>query len=226
MTFDTIEYYECENPGCRLRFPVYQGMAKPKLCPLCRSSLRVALTTTNMQEVSRGPSIDSNWNLEVLMDNIRSAWNVGAILRTSEGMGITQAYCCGITPAPDNQKVAKTALGAEFTINWQYHRNAVELARFLKSDGRHLWALEVIPSAIPLYDVEFLPQDAPVVLVMGNENCGVDPAIIDLCEKVISIPMLGNKQSYNVAVAYGMAVSFLLYRQSVSQGSLRILPST
>lgn len=226
MSFSDIEFYECDNPGCRLRFPVYEGGEKPKRCPLCRSNLRVALSTTNQWEPKRSPLIDEEWRVEVLMDNIRSAWNVGAILRTSDGMGISKAYCCGITPTPGDAKVSKTALGAEVTVQWQNHRNGVELARILKSGGYFLWALEDIPNAISIYDIEYPSSDKPMILVLGNENCGIDPAIIELCDKVISIPMVGYKQSYNVAVAFGIAVSFLLYLHNNSHGSLSILPST
>jgi tRNA G18 (ribose-2'-O)-methylase SpoU len=86
--------------------------------------------------------------------------------------------------------------------------------------------MEDIPKAVCLYEMVDVHVDAPIVLIVGNEVCGVDPGIIEMCDEVISIPMLGKKHSYNVAVAFGMAASFLLYRQSVSQGSLSILPKT
>jgi tRNA G18 (ribose-2'-O)-methylase SpoU len=89
-----------------------------------------------------------------------------------------------------------------------------------------LWALEDLPDALPLFEITDIPNDTPISLIVGNEVCGIDPGIIKLCDKVISIPMLGRKKSYNVAVAYGMAVSFLLYRHILSQGSRNILPKT
>jgi tRNA G18 (ribose-2'-O)-methylase SpoU len=88
-----------------------------------------------------------------------------------------------------------------------------------------LWALEDLPIADPLYEIMTDIIEEPTVLIVGNEVCGIDPGIIELCDRVISIPMMGKKQSYNVAVAFGMAVSFLLYRHSVSQGSFKILPN-
>lgn len=226
MSNAAIEILECDNPDCLLRFPVYQGAIKPRRCPSCRSSLHVVLTAIPQGENGRTLGFGLKWKLEVLLDNIRSAWNVGAIFRTSDGLGIQKIYCCGITPTPDQSKVAKTALGAEESISWEYATNGVRLAASLKSRGYTLWALEDIPVALPLYSIDKVPNDQPVVIVVGNENCGVDPAILELCDQVISIPMVGRKQSYNVAVAFGIAASFLIYRQNDSQGSLRIFPNT
>jgi tRNA G18 (ribose-2'-O)-methylase SpoU len=166
------------------------------------------------------------WKIGALLDNVRSAWNVGSIFRTSDGTGVLKIYLCGITPTPENTKVGKTALGAELSIPWQKSNNAVQLTRSLISRGYKLWALEDLPEAVSLYEIADEPIDTPIVLIVGNEVCGIDPGIIELCDKVISIPMLGKKKSYNVAVAFGMAVSFLLYRHSVSQGSRNILPNT
>jgi len=170
--------------------------------------------------------IQQRWQIEAMLDNVRSAWNVGSIFRTSDGVGIQKLYLCGITPSPDNPKVSKTALGAEVNIPWEKSNNGIQLASMLKAQGYLLWALEDLPFAQPLFQVESEWNNTPIVLIVGNEVSGVDPGIIEKCDKVISIPMLGKKQSYNVAVAFGIAVSFLLYFQSVSHGSRKIFPST
>ncbi len=164
--------------------------------------------------------------MEGLLDNIRSAWNVGSIFRTADGTGISKLYLCGVTPTPENSKVGKTALGAETTVVWEKANNNLELAEKLKSSGYLLWALEEAPKAMPLFGINISQATSPIVLIVGNEVCGVDPGLLALCDQVLSIPMLGMKQSYNVAVAFGMAASFLLYCHRVSQGSRRILPST
>ncbi len=135
-------------------------------------------------------------------------------------------YLTGITPTPENKKVSKTALGAESILPWEKFNNGVQLASLVKSKGYTLWALEDLPKAIPLFQVDFPVNYASIILIVGNEVSGVDPGIIELCDQIISIPMLGEKQSYNVAVAFGIAASFLLYRQSVSQGSRKIFPNT
>jgi 23S rRNA (guanosine2251-2'-O)-methyltransferase len=226
MTISTFEFYECDNPECRMRFPGYDGYPKTKRCPECRSSIHSAARVTSNTEKSNMICEAVGWRVEALLDNIRSAWNVGSIFRTSDGTGIQKIYLCGITPTPENPKVGKTALGAELTIQWERFTNGVQLASTLKSQGYRLWALEDLPEAEPLYDVAADQIDQPIVLIVGNEVCGVDPGIIELCDRIISIPMQGKKQSYNVAVAFGMALSFLLYRHSVSQGSFNIFPNT
>jgi tRNA G18 (ribose-2'-O)-methylase SpoU len=217
-------FYECENPNCQLRFPGYDGFSKGNRCPLCRSNTRIVAFIDNQKKNSKNVNSNRNWDIFVLLDNIRSAWNVGSIFRTADGIGLGKIYLCGISPTPDNSKVRKTALGAENTIPWEQSNNALKTVITLKSQGYKIWVLEDLPSAEPLYDVEVTSQVTKLVLILGNEVSGVDPGLLEACDKVISIPMLGKKSSYNVATAFGIAASFLFYNQSFSQGSLKILP--
>jgi 23S rRNA (guanosine2251-2'-O)-methyltransferase len=225
MTLSKLEFYQCDNPDCRLRFPGYDGYPKNKRCPICRATIHSVAHVKSGAESYNHKKLES-LHLDAMLDNIRSTWNVGSIFRTADGTGIRRIYLCGITPTPDNPKVGKTALGAELIIPWERTNNGVELATKLKVQGYRLWALEDIPGSELLFDVFDESGDVSTVLIVGNEVCGVDPGIIDMCDKVISIPMLGEKRSYNVAVAFGMAASFLLYRQRVSQGSVNILPKS
>ena len=159
-----------------------------------------------------------------LLDNVRSAWNVGSIFRTADGLGVEKLYLCGIAPTPENESVAKTSLGAEETVKWEYARNALETANRLKNEGCKLIALEQDARAIFLSD--FLPEwsDQPgtqskgLVLILGNEVTGVDPALLDLCDQIVHIPMLGSKRSFNVEVAFGIAAFHL------SQSGLKSYP--
>jgi 23S rRNA (guanosine2251-2'-O)-methyltransferase len=165
-------------------------------------------------------------HVEAILDNIRSAWNVGSIFRTADGVGIKKIYLCGITPAPTNPKVVKTALGAEQNVLWEKHNNCIILSNQLKQKGYRLWVLEDTPEAQPLFQYERSDEVTPIVFVVGNEIAGVDPGIIEISDKVLAIPMQGKKQSYNVSVAFGIAVSFLIYRQIFSHGSRKMFPST
>lgn len=226
MTQTGYKFYQCDNPECRLRFPGYDGYPKNKRCPICRSTIHTVAHLTSDGETYRSKRNPEDLRLEAMLDNIRSTWNVGSMFRTADGTGIRKIYLCGITPTPDNPKVGKTALGAELVIPWEKSNNGVELATSLKSHGYRLWALEDINTAELLYDVDDESSDESTVLIVGNEVCGVDPEIIDMCDRVISIPMQGKKRSYNVAVAFGMAASFLFYRHKVSQGSFNILPKS
>jgi 23S rRNA (guanosine2251-2'-O)-methyltransferase len=218
--------FECVNQACRLRFPGSEDYPKSQRCPKCRSSIHIVATIPNTGEYWSDIRIGNHWQVETMLDNIRSTWNVGSIFRTADGTGIQKLYMCGITPTPENSRVSRTALGAENNIPWEQHNNGVLLAKELKSKGYTLWALEDLPGAIPLFDTQVNIVNSPLVIVLGNEITGIDPGIIELCDKTISIPMLGKKRSYNVAVAFGIAAGFLLYFQSVSQGSRKMLPNT
>ncbi|NTV38021.1 MAG: RNA methyltransferase, partial [Anaerolineales bacterium] len=139
----------------------------------------------------------------VLLDNIRSAWNVGSILRSADGFGFDHAYCCGITPTPENEAVTKTSLGAEDSVTWSYHKDAVRLVKGLKKEGWKVYALEEDVRAAPIQEIS---ASAPRgILIVGNEVTGVDPDLLDLCDSIHFIPMRGDKKSFNVAIAFSIA---------------------
>jgi 23S rRNA (guanosine2251-2'-O)-methyltransferase len=139
----------------------------------------------------------------VLFDNIRSAWNVGSILRSADGFAFTHAYLCGITPTPDNEAVAKTSLGAEDSVTWSYHKDAVKLVDGLRKEGWQIWGLEEDRRAQPI-QAALIPSQ-PVVLILGNEVTGVDPGLLEICDEIFYIPMRGEKKSFNVAMAFSIA---------------------
>ncbi|MCI0556588.1 MAG: TrmH family RNA methyltransferase [Anaerolineae bacterium] len=154
------------------------------------------------------PSRAGRRKLAVLLDNIRSAWNVGSIFRSADGFGFTHVYICGITPTPDGparEAVVKTSLGAEDTVTWSYHKDAVKLVRGLKKEGWQVWALEEHERAIPVSNYPAAKSPIPVILMLGNEVTGVDPGLIDLADIIFHIPMRGEKTSFNVAIAFGIA---------------------
>lgn len=202
----------CTNPGCHLRFPLDFDSYAAKYCPRCGAVLRVVRECQPHQ----GLLVDSykpNRILTVLLDNIRSAYNVGAIFRTADGVGVQKLYLCGITPTPDDTPaVVKTALGAEDNIAWDYHPNAFSVAQQLKEDGQQLLALERTTDALPLMAYHPNPVDEQsIVLILGNEQAGVDPDLLSICDAVLSIPMSGEKASLNVSVAFGVAAYWLSF---------------
>jgi len=146
-------------------------------------------------------------HLEALLDNIRSAWNVGSIFRTADGFGLKHLHLCGITPTPDSEAVRKTSLGAEETVSWTYHKNAVVAAQALKSEGYSLFAMEEDNRSISIQSAKQKTENEKFVLIAGNEITGVDPDLLSLCDQVFFIPMRGDKRSFNVAVAFAIAVS-------------------
>jgi len=148
----------------------------------------------------------------VLLDNIRSVFNVGSIFRTADGAGVEHLSLCGITATPDNPRLKKTALGAHESVPWSFHRNAFTTAQQMKSSGISLWALEGGPASVPISHACRDLDGNAICLVVGNEICGVDPGILSMCEKIIGIPMGGIKTSLNTAVAFGIAVYTLRFQ--------------
>jgi 23S rRNA (guanosine2251-2'-O)-methyltransferase len=162
-------------------------------------------------QVETGKIVSNGPEVEALLDNIRSVFNVGNMLRSADGVGIRHVHLCGITPTPSNPKLAKTSLGAEHTVAWSYHRDGLAAALSLKESGLRLWALEGGARSESLFEAVADLHGPPIVLVVGNEISGVDPGILAQCDRVLYLPMQGVKTTLNVAVAFGIAVYFLRY---------------
>lgn len=213
MTKIDWEIRLCENLDCGLRFPVEKGHPKGQRCPLCLGATKAILTYPAIDEGERQLKLSYPIPISGLLDNIRSTWNVGSIFRTSEGFGASHLYLTGITSTPETVDLAKTALGAENAIAWSYHRNAVTLAKQLSREGYFLWALETNPRARPISQMEqclaSTLHSKGVVLVMGSEKAGVDPGLLEQCQETFFIPMHGRKNSFNVSVAYGIALGLI-----------------
>jgi tRNA(Leu) C34 or U34 (ribose-2'-O)-methylase TrmL len=206
-----FEIRQCQNPACGLRFPCQVGERGSARCPICRTPTQAVGAPYTRSGIA--PGHPGRLTLEVVLDNIRSAWNVGSMLRTADGAGARRVHLCGVSPSPENPKVWKTALGAEKSVPWTFHPDGAAAARELRLAGMHLWALEGGLRAEPLFSAQ-RPQAGPLALVVGNEVSGVDPAILEECERVVSLPMLGVKGSLNVAVAFGIAVYALAFGQA------------
>lgn len=140
----------------------------------------------------------------VLLNSIRSTYNVGSIFRTSDGVMIEKLYLCGFTPSPPKKDILKTALGATQSVNWEYVKDAKEVILKLKSEGIKICALELTSKTIPYHSLT--KEDFPLCVIVGNEITGVAQELINLCDFSIEIPQYGIKQSLNVAVAYGIAI--------------------
>lgn len=206
------QFFQCSNPDCSLRFPApVTTSGKPHLCPRCKTTAQSVPNRQDVEAFNPREKSPPQQHLEVLLDNIRSTFNVGAMLRTSDGAGIHRAHLCGITPQPGNPRISKVALGAEFSVPWEYHENGVKAATACKNRGLQLWALEIQPGAISIFDIPDEILNEPTLLVVGNEVTGIDPGIQELCDRSFWIPMEGYKRSLNVAVAFGIAVYTIRY---------------
>jgi tRNA G18 (ribose-2'-O)-methylase SpoU len=138
----------------------------------------------------------------VICDNIRSLENIGSIFRTSDALGVSKIYLCGISGKPPHHKISKTALGAEESVRWEYCRQIGRLIDKLKKDKISIIALEQDKKAVSCE--KFKPK-FPLALIVGNEVKGVSKKTLKKCDKIIYLPMSGQKESLNVSVAFGVA---------------------
>ncbi|UCG25287.1 MAG: hypothetical protein JSW55_04625, partial [Chloroflexota bacterium] len=194
---------------CRFRFPAPVAIAEDAACPFCRGPAPVVSVLFGGERIAQPGGRFGGPPVEVLLDNLRSSYNVGSILRTCDGAGVRHAHLCGITSTPDQMKVAKTALGADQSVPWTYHRNGLDTVINLKDDGYSIWSLENRGDTQFLFDIS--PEEVvdPVILVVGNELAGIDPDILAESDRVVSLPMFGSKQSLNAVVAFGAAIYWL-----------------
>lgn len=146
--------------------------------------------------------------LMIVLDNIRSAHNTGAIFRIADGAGAEKIWLCGITAFPPNGQITKTSLGAEQTVPWEYHEDTAAVLNLLKAHGYQIVLLEQTDAS---FDYHHFEAKGPVCLVVGNEVDGIAPPLVSLAERAIEIPMHGIKNSLNASVACGIAVYHISY---------------
>ncbi|MGO4883280.1 MAG: RNA methyltransferase [Bryobacteraceae bacterium] len=148
----------------------------------------------------------------ILLDNVRSMYNVGAFFRTADAAGVEKLYLCGITSHPPKKAIGKTALGAEDRVPWEHAWDALAPIETLRARGYELAAVETSVHAVDLFD--WKPR-FPVCLIFGHEVDGIRPEIAGRSDTHVRIPMLGIKHSLNVATAGGVVVYELLrkYRE-------------
>jgi tRNA G18 (ribose-2'-O)-methylase SpoU len=142
--------------------------------------------------------------ITIVLDNVRSALNVGSIFRTSDAFLIENIILCGITATPPNKEIRKAALGSTDSVNWKYIKNTTDAIKQLIKDGYHVVGIEQADKSTKLNEFE-LPKK-PIAIILGNEVNGVDQQAIDLCNEVIEIPQFGTKHSLNIAVTTGIVI--------------------
>jgi tRNA G18 (ribose-2'-O)-methylase SpoU len=145
----------------------------------------------------------------LIIENVRSAYNVGAMFRTADGAGVNKIFLVGYTPTPIDRfgriqaEVSKTSLGASEIIPWEAVQSSVDVVRWLKTQGFTVVAIEQTPSSISLKDFHVPPK---VAYIMGNEVGGVESETVAVVDQVVDIPMRGQKESLNVSVAAGIVM--------------------
>jgi len=141
----------------------------------------------------------------VILDNIRSLHNVGSVFRTSDAFRIEKIILCGLTCTPPHPEIHKTALGAEFSVEWSYSEDIVLTIEDLKNNKYSVFAVEQAHGSIKLYNFK-IETNHKYAIVLGNEVRGVQQDVVDCCDSCIEIPQFGTKHSLNVSVAAGIVI--------------------
>jgi 23S rRNA (guanosine2251-2'-O)-methyltransferase len=141
----------------------------------------------------------------VVLENIRSAYNVGSVFRTADAFLAEAIYICGYSARPPHKEIKKTALGAEETVAWKHYKTAAEAIEEVKAAGCKVYAVEQAEGSYELQSVSFGPEEK-IAVVFGNEVTGVEQSTIHLCDGCIEIPQLGMKHSLNIATAAGVVL--------------------
>lgn len=147
----------------------------------------------------------------VVLDNVRSQHNVGAVFRTADAMLLEGVYLCGICCCPPNQEIHKTALGAEESVDWTYFADTKEAIRVLKEKGYTCYAVEQAHDSITLEQAAAqISRESKIAVILGHEVFGVQQEVVDACDGCIEIPQYGTKHSMNISVTAGI----VMYRLS------------
>lgn len=154
-------------------------------------------------EDSTSKKNDLSIPMVLVLDNMRSSFNVGSLFRTAESFSIQEIHLCGYTPTPDNSKTARSSLGAEKWIKWNYWESTFECLEELKNRGFKIFGFETAQNAIDLKKVDL---DFPAALLLGNERYGLSPEVLKKVDQTIVIPMQGRKNSLNVAVCGAIGI--------------------
>ncbi len=215
----------CPFPDCGRAFPVPAARHGRRIfCPGCgralvgldpatarrreAEALRKRIATTGAGSQDSAPRVPARRDPDfiALLENIRSLWNVGSIFRTADGAGIGRILLTGITGRPPRPEIAKTALGAEEVVPWEYVADPEEAVARARAAGYLIVALENEPGATPLARVQGTGR---ICLVLGHEVAGISPALLAAADEIVALPMRGAKGSLNVAVAFGIATYVL-----------------
>ena len=156
------------------------------------------LTVEEFKEVDKLP-------LVVVLDEVRSLHNIGAVFRTSDAFLVNCIYLCGITATPPHPEMHKTALGAEYTVDWKYFKRTQDAVNELHNEGYTVLAIEQCAGST-LLDELVLEKGRKYAIVLGNEVKGVQQEVVDMCDGCIEIPQFGTKHSLNVSVTAGIMI--------------------
>ncbi len=158
--------------------------------------------------------------LVVVLNNIRSQHNVGAVFRTSDAFRVTEIILCGITATPPNKEIQKSALGATDSVKWSYSETTEKAIEKLKTDGFFVVGIEQAHNSVDIMGKEIFFENKKTAVVFGNEVFGIEDSVLDLCDAIIEIPQHGTKHSLNVSVCAGIVI-WEFYRRHTNNYPLK-----
>ena len=193
-------------------------MSQNESCPTRAKKLTTAeMGRMNVAEYRQADKLP----LVVVLDNVRSQHNVGAVFRTADAMRIERVILCGICCCPPNQEIHKTALGAEESVEWQYYKDTLDAVKDLQSQGYTVYAVEQAHNSVTLEEIaeQTANSQKPIAVILGHEVFGVQQEVVDNCTQCIEIPQYGTKHSMNVSVTAGI----VMYRLSEALRAVKTL---
>ena len=156
------------------------------------------ITTEEFKQTKKIP-------LVVVLDNVRSLYNVGSVVRTSDAFRVEKIWLCGVTGTPPNPEIHKTAIGAEFSVDWEASDSTVEVVRQLRQAGYFVYSVEQVEGSDKLQNLKLDPTRKYAV-VMGNEVKGVQQEVVDISDGCLELPQFGTKHSLNVSITTGIVI--------------------
>lgn len=147
--------------------------------------------------------------LIVVLDNVRSLYNVGSVFRTADAFRVEAVWLCGVTGCPPNAEIHKTALGGEDSVDWRYFKDTEEAVRELHEKGYFVWSVEQVEGSTKLDRLSESPlfkPGAPAAVILGNEVKGVQQCVVDMSDGCLEIPQYGTKHSLNVSITAGIVI--------------------
>ncbi len=223
---DGLVRVRCPNPSCRAELSLPPGrLGKNDPCPECGQVITVVPVAVRERAAAeraraerarkeRGDLARSAMPVALVLENIRSLWNVGSIFRSADAAGAEELWLTGFTGRPPRAQITKTALGADEVVPWREAATALDAVEALRAQGRSIAALEKNESSV---DIARAGIAFPCALVVGNEVAGVSLEVLDVADLVCHLPMHGLKGSLNVAVAAGVAL-YELRRRAEAAG--------
>lgn len=143
--------------------------------------------------------------LIVVLDNVRSLYNVGSVFRSSDAFRVEAVWLCGVTGCPPNAEIHKTALGGEDSVDWRYFKDTEDAVRELHAKGYFVWSVEQVEGSTKLQDLK-VGNDAACAVILGNEVKGVQQSVVDMSDGCLEIPQFGTKHSLNVSTTAGIVI--------------------